>query len=304
MKPTHITKNWVRMSFADYCQFMADQSNKVYPKAEVPFTVPMIEELAEICQTDKELADDTPNHIFQVLEEICCDISVAMSNNEPMKTLEIEPVKENELEIVAAAKRGGLETITTMSAVFDIGIDGTSITPKQGVTPSAADYANVLGIGVDMSNKGMWLVGEAVNALTKMGLENVLYQIAADIKMSYGSVSNWARVCQRIAPENRPGLPASVALEIATAKYVPDDAENQQIIDGLIEQAKEEKWSKQEARSHVKMAKGDVKDKEPKPVYNAVEEADSIFADILDNVTDLPASISDKIKEWIDRNRK
>ena len=51
-------------------------------------------------------------------------------------------------------------------------------------------------------------------------------------------------------------LSPTVAIEIATAKFSDDEVENNKQVLELIQQARSEKWSCAEARSHVKMVKG------------------------------------------------
>jgi hypothetical protein len=111
-------------------------------------------------------------------------------------------------------------------------------------------------MGVDMSSKGMWLAGDGIRYLYATGHENVLTQIASSLKLSYSHVSNWHRAASRIPLHLRNEISPTVAVEIATAKFSDDEQENNKKVLQLVEQARKEKWSCQEARSHVRAEKG------------------------------------------------
>jgi hypothetical protein len=176
--------------------------------------------------------------------------------------LPVELVKQastvgTEQSILDSALSSRLDnSYSRLSERFDFGEFMTQFRPKDGTIPTPEDYAAAIGMGVDMSSKGMWLAGDGISNLIRMGHENVVYQIAASLKMSYSAVSNWHRTAQRIPLHYRHEISPTVAVEIATAKFSEDESENNAKIKELINQAREEKWSCAEARSHVRMEKG------------------------------------------------
>jgi len=132
----------------------------------------------------------------------------------------------------------------------------TQFVPKAGVIPCPEDYAAAIGLGVDMSSKGMWIAGEGIRHLYALGYENVVTQIAASLKLSYSHVSGWHRAAQRVPLKYRAEISPTVAVEIACSKYSDDEATNNKKVIELVEQACKEGWTALEARSHVRMEQG------------------------------------------------
>jgi hypothetical protein len=102
----------------------------------------------------------------------------------------------------------------------------------------------------------MWLAGEGIRHLYALGYENVVTQIAANLKLSYSHVSAWARTAQRIPLKYRNEISPTVAVEIACSKYSEDEKENNKKVIELVEKACKEGWTALEARSHVRMEQG------------------------------------------------
>jgi hypothetical protein len=211
------------------------------------------------CEREDEIDEDSPKNYWELLEEACQ--LIAYSDGD-VDELPVELVKQvsaegTEQSILDSALSSRLDnSYSRLSERFDFGEFMTQFKPKDGTIPTPEDYAAAIGMGVDMSSKGMWLAGDGISNLIRMGHENVVYQIAASLKMSYSAVSNWHRTAQRIPLHYRHEISPTVAVEIATAKFSEDESENNAKIKELINQAREEKWSCAEARAHVRMEKG------------------------------------------------
>lgn len=217
--------------------------------------------LISICEREDELDEDSPNNHFALLEEACAIIAFDRGEIDA-KELKMTIVKQEteigtEESILEAALNTRLDNgYSKLSERYDFGEFMTQFKPKEGIIPTPEDYAAAIGMGVDMSSKGMWLAGDGIRYLYATGHENVLTQIAASLKMSYSHVSNWHRAAARIPAHLRNEISPTVAVEIATAKFSEDEQENNRKVLQLVDQARKEKWSCQEARSHVKAEKG------------------------------------------------
>jgi hypothetical protein len=213
--------------------------------------------LIACCEREDEIDEDSPKNHWALLEEACALIKY--SDGE-LDSLPVELVKQEEgteQSILESALTSRLDnSYSRLSERFDFGEFMTQFRPKQGTIPTPEDYAAAIGMGVDMSSKGMWLAGDGISNLIRLGHENVVYQIAASLKMSYSAVSNWHRTAQRIPLHQRHEISPTVAVEIATAKFSEDEATNNEQIRSLIDQARRESWTCAEARSHVRMLKG------------------------------------------------
>jgi hypothetical protein len=222
--------------------------------------------LISICERDDELHEDAPNNHFALLEEACAIIQFDRGEIDA-KELKMTIVKQEfaegtEESILEAALNTRLDNgYSKLSERYDFGEFMTQFKPKEGVVPTPEDYAAAIGLGVDMSSKGMWLAGDGIRYLYATGHENVLTQIASSLKMSYSHVSNWHRAASRIPAHLRNEISPTVAVEIATAKFSDDEQENNRKVVQLVEQARKEKWSCQEARSHVRAEKGGTAEK-------------------------------------------
>jgi hypothetical protein len=174
--------------------------------------------------------------------------------------LTVLPPKEAGAEdraIVDAAISSRLDSsYADIRKVFSMDPDMTSISVVEGMTPTNEDYARLLGLGFDLGKRSLWLMGEGIHALLKAGKEDAVQMIADHFSFSYSHASNWSRVVERVSPEQRQGLLPSVCCEIASRSYSDDPVQNKAIIDAALEQAREEKWSCLEARSHAKMLQG------------------------------------------------
>lgn len=217
--------------------------------------------LISICEREEELEEDAPNNHFALLEEACAIIAFDRGEIDA-KELKMTIVKQEltegtEESILEAALNTRLDNgYSKLSERYDFGEFMTQFKPKEGIIPTPEDYAAAIGMGVDMSSKGMWLAGDGIRYLYATGHENVLTQIAASLKLSYSHVSNWHRAAARIPAHLRNEISPTVAVEIATAKFSEDEHENNRKVLQLVEQARKEKWSCQEARSHVRAEKG------------------------------------------------
>jgi hypothetical protein len=222
--------------------------------------------LISICEREEELDEDAPNNHFALLEEACAIIAFDRGEIDA-KELKMTIVKQEteigtEESILEAALNTRLDNgYSKLSERYDFGEFMTQFKPKEGIIPTPEDYAAAIGMGVDMSSKGMWLAGDGIRYLYATGHENVLTQIASSLKMSYSHVSNWHRAAARIPAHLRNEISPTVAVEIATAKFSDDEQENNRKVLQLVDQARKEKWSCQEARSHVKAEKGESAEK-------------------------------------------
>jgi transcriptional regulator with XRE-family HTH domain len=222
--------------------------------------------LISICERDDEIEEDAPNNYFALIEEACAIIAFDRGEIDA-KELKMTIVKQEfaagtEESILEAALNTRLDNgYSKLAERYDFGEFMTQFKPKDGIVPTPEDYAAAIGMGVDMSSKGMWLAGDGIRYLYATGHENVLTQIAANLKMSYSHVSNWHRASARIPAHLRNEISPTVAVEIATAKFSDDEQENNKKILQLVDQARKEKWSCQEARSHVRAEKGGATEK-------------------------------------------
>ena len=233
--------------------------------------------LMRICEEDDELDDDAPANHFALVEEAC--VTIAYDNGEiDAKELNTSIVAENksgtEQSILAAAVNTGMHNgYSALSERYEFN-DLTQFVPRAGVIPCPEDYAAAIGMGVDMSSKGMWLAGEGIRHLYALGYENVVTQIAANLKLSYSHVSAWHRAAQRIPVKYRSELSPTVAVEIACSKYSDDERENNKKVIDLVEKACKEGWTALEARSHVRMEQG------KEPLQKVSKNASSWVADM------------------------
>jgi len=215
--------------------------------------------LISCCERDEEIDEDAPKNHWALLEEAC---AIIQFDSGEIDELPVELVKQvsaqgTEQSILDAAISSRLDnSYSKLSERFDFGEYMTQFKPKDGTIPTPEDYAAAIGMGVDMSSKGMWLAGDGISNLIRLGHENVVYQIAASLKMSYSAVSNWHRTAQRIPMHQRHEISPTVAVEIATAKFSENEVENNAKIKELIDLARREQWTCSEARSHVRMIKG------------------------------------------------
>ena len=213
--------------------------------------------LMRTCEEEEEISEDSPMNHYHLLEEAC---KINAYTDGDIETLDVQVVPASEgteQSILDAAINSRLDnSYSRLSERFDFGEYMTQFKPRDGTIPTPEDYAAAIGLGVDMSSKGMWLAGDGIANLMRMGHENVVHQIAASLRMSYSAVSNWHRTAQRIPAHKRHAISPTVAQEIATAKFSEDEKENNEVIDRLIDQARKEGWSSSEARSHVRMERG------------------------------------------------
>jgi hypothetical protein len=215
--------------------------------------------LIKVCEKEDEIEEDSPTNHYALLEEACHIIEYTDGNVDELPVAICKPEFEvgSDQSILDAAIDTRLDNgYSKLAERYDFGPHMTQFKPKAGVIPTPEDYAGAIGMGVDMSSKGMWLAGDGIRHLMAMGHENVLAQIAASLKLSYSHVSNWHRAAQRIPIHLRHEISPTVAIEIATAKFSDNEIENNKQVLELVQQARAEKWSCAEARSHVKMLKG------------------------------------------------
>lgn len=216
--------------------------------------------LIKCCELDDEIDEDAPSNHFELLEEACAILAYDRGEIDA-KELKMTIVKEEhqkgtEQSILEAALTTGMHNgYSALSQKYEFD-NLTQFTPKAGVIPCPEDYAAAIGLGVDMSSKGMWIAGEGIRHLYALGYENVVTQIASSLKMSYSHVSGWHRAAQRVPIKYRNEISPTVAVEIACSKYSDDESENNKKIIELVEQACKEKWTALEARSHVRMEQG------------------------------------------------
>jgi hypothetical protein len=215
--------------------------------------------LIRCCEEEDEIDEDSPNNHYALLEEACHIVAFTEGEVDELPVAICKPEFDegSEQSILDSAINTRLDNgYTRLSERYDFGEYMTQFKPKAGVIPTAEDYAAAIGMGVDMSSKGMWLAGDGISHLMAMGHDNVLAQIAASLKLSYSHIANWHRAAQRIPIHFRHEISPTVAVEIATARFSDNEIENNKQVLQLVEQARKEKWSCQEARSHVRMLKG------------------------------------------------
>jgi len=216
--------------------------------------------LMRCCENDEEIDDDSPSNHFELLEEACAIIAFDRGEIDA-KELKMTIVKEEnkagtEQSILEAAISTGMHNgYTALAEKYDFA-NLTQFVPKAGVIPCPEDYAAAIGLGVDMSSKGMWIAGEGIRHLYALGYENIVTQIAASLKLSYSHVSGWHRAAQRVPLKYRNEISPTVAVEIACSKYSDDEATNNKKVIELVEKACKEGWTALEARSNVRMEQG------------------------------------------------
>ena len=216
--------------------------------------------LIKVCEQDDMIDEDAPPNHFELLEEACAILAFDRGEIDA-KELKMTIVKEElkqgtEQSILEAAITTGMHNgYSALAERYEFN-NLTQFTPREGVIPCPEDYAAAIGLGVDMSSKGMWLAGEGIRHLYALGYENVVTQIAANLKLSYSHVSAWARTAQRIPIKYRSEISPTVAVEIACSKYSEDEKENNKKVIELVEKACKEGWTALEARSHVRMEQG------------------------------------------------
>lgn len=198
-------------------------------------------------------------------------------------------VGEEDRAIVDAATSSRLDsTYGDIRNVFTLNADMSVVTINEGSTPTNEDYARLLGLGFDLGRRSLWLMGEGIHALLKAGKDDAVQMIADHFSFSYSHASNWARVVDRVSAEQRQGLLPSVCCEIASRSYSDDPAANQAIIDATLEQAREEKWSCLEARSHAKMLQG--KDEEINEGKESLKDKVKRLEKALDDIVKMDGS--------------
>ena len=216
--------------------------------------------LIKTCEQDDEIDEDSPANHFELLEEACAILAFDRGEIDA-KELKFSIVKAEaqlgtEQSILEAAVNTGMHNgYTALAEKYDFA-NLTQFVPKAGVVPCPEDYAAAIGLGVDMSSKGMWIAGEGIRHLYALGYENVVTQIAASLKLSYSHVSGWHRAAQRVPLKYRSEISPTVAVEIACSKYSDDEATNNKKVIELVEKACKEGWTALEARSHVRMEQG------------------------------------------------
>jgi len=157
--------------------------------------------LIKTCEQDDEIDEDSPANHFELLEEACAILAYDRGEIDA-KELKFSIVKAEaqlgtEQSILEAAVNTGMHNgYTALAEKYDFA-NLTQFVPKAGVIPCPEDYAAAIGLGVDMSSKGMWIAGEGIRHLYALGFENVVTQIAASLKLSYSHVSGWHRAAQR-----------------------------------------------------------------------------------------------------------
>lgn len=260
--PEHIIISGEAIPFEEYCKRKAEAANAKYHDREITYTPQMVAQLAQLCQTDQELDEDqNPQSTFELMEGVCIEIEATHAYLREHKELpkqpidsvvELEVVQEqsSEISVVDAAKDVNAHTLLDLENKFDFG-PGTYVKVREGQTATPQDYAKILGVGYKMANRGIWMVGEAINYLRSIGMDNEVDQIGADLQMSRSALYNWGSTCLRLPPSLREGITPSTAIEICTARFSKDEAKNKEVIEGLIKQAREEKWNPSEARSFV-----------------------------------------------------
>lgn len=234
--------------------------------------------LIKCCEQDDEIDEDSPANHFALLEEACAILAFDRGEIDA-KELKMTIVREEhkqgtEQSILEAAITTGMHNgYSALAEKYEFN-NLTQFVPREGVIPCPEDYAAAIGLGVDMSSKGMWIAGEGIRHLYALGYENVVTQIAASLKLSYSHVSGWHRAAQRVPIKYRSEISPTVAVEIACSKYSDDEAANNKKVIELVEKACKEGWTALEARSHVRMEQG------KEPLAKAPKGASSWVADM------------------------
>lgn len=234
----------------------------------------LIKQLMRRCETgETEFPPDFPEEHFTLAETICTDIARSGGQVDPIAEETIHqhthsepetapvaaitpevlpPTAPTETLILEAARAARLEggSYSKLREVFDFSEEMTVVRVREGVIVTPQDWGSLLGLSVDLGKKSCYLMGAAVNALMVSGHENSVIQYAGEIGLDHTTLYNMARVCRLVPTEKRLGLYPSVVQEIAVRRYDEDDEKNTAIVLELVDQARENKWTCQEARSH------------------------------------------------------
>lgn len=256
-----------------------------------------IKVLLRRCETgSSDFPADFPEHLYALAEAICEDVkrsggdvdpvaeetihqhthAAPQTPPEPPEEVEVLPMVPNTETLILEAARGAkLESngYSRLREVFTFSDDMANVIAQENAIVTPEDWGALLGFSVDLGRKSLYLMGTAVNALEAQGHENAVVQLAGEFGIHYSTLSNAARMCQRVPVEKRVGLYPSVVQEIATKRYDKDDARNQEIILEMVEMARENKWSCEEARSHANERLGrDTKQKPEEPTKKDLQE--------------------------------
>jgi len=176
-------------------------------------------------------------------------IAAQQANGEAVQTKLKQP-NSQELGIVEAAKEARLDNAYgALREVFDMDDQMLSVRVKDGAIVTPADLGKLAGFGFDLGKRAVWLLAESFNRLMVLGHEASVIQIASEFGFSGSYTYNLIRAAQRVPETLRAGVLPTVCVELANARYSKDDKENLAVVEEMVQQAREEKWSCAEARS-------------------------------------------------------
>lgn len=168
-----------------------------------------------------------------------------------------------EAELVEYARKATFsDAWGTLTKKFDLGKDLNKCVPKGKVTDE--DWVGILALGVGMMDLSQWVAGDAVCALENAGHSDVVTQLASDWKVSYSTLSGWARVCRYVKPEDRDArVKFTIYREVFNAKLAETPEDNLKEQQKLLKTAVKEQYTSTEVRNAIKQDKAD--SEPPKP---------------------------------------
>lgn len=226
---------------------------------EAPRLIPEPEETVETVEeaesaTEPVEAQEKP--VSKIQEAYDLAVSIQKSSKEAMRKRLDQP-NSQEIAIVEAAKGARLDnSYSDLREVFDMDDQMLSVRIKEGAIVTPADLGKLAGFGFDLGRRAVWLLAESFNRLMVMGHESSVIQIASEFGMSGSYTYNLIRAAQRVPENLRTGVLPTVCVELANARYSKDEKENLAVVEEMVQQARDGKWSCAEARSQKQMKLG------------------------------------------------
>jgi len=263
-----------------YLQWKADQLGEVFKRDNIHFLPSEVERYWLMCANDEDFSENEEEDSFlhRALEAVCKDRmftleALAAEENAvaelasdlviaPQAPLEPVLVQEGqstlnsiETQIVEAAKNTGLHNgYSVLKEKYDFSDDFSDIRPKDGQIPIPKDFGALIGMGNDMEQRGVWLVGCAVQSLLALGYDNAITQLSEELGLNPSTIYARARVYSRVPKEKR-HLGYTLLSEICLPRYDDNEEKQAAIVSELIEEAERGDWSCLDARSHAKAKK-------------------------------------------------
>lgn len=248
-----------------YLSSRAAQLSKKPDKGGLGVEIPVdtVKALLGIVLKKEELATDASDEHVKAFELITADTESAKEHLEELTAVEEEKSKTEaaeqekkrtyEASLILASKDA--KVISNFNDVFDT-TNRNRCVAKDGVTDE--QLVGGLAYGFSLQSYSQWVIGDIVVALEDRGHDNVVIQLCADFKQSYSTISNAARVCRAVKPEERDNytLPFSTIREIVLANYEDDEKKNIVARKKLLDKAQKGGFDQKEARAAVRIAQG------------------------------------------------